>query len=267
MPRGTTRKTKTTRTATICGLIALMLLLSTLIYHQKLNAFKTMVQEQRAEISGLQHELGVTLERLHTVEKELEEHRGSAHREDIEEKYELVRLLDIDPTFVIDLKYATRDNFVGRQVYPDNSAAVLRKSTALKLKTANGIFKQNGYRIKVLDAYRPQHVQYVFWYFMPDIRFVADPLRGSKHNRGASVDITLVDQDGNEIGMGTEFDDFTERAAYDYPGHTETARKNMKYLRDVMEEAGFQGISTEWWHFDDVGWQEYDLLDVGFEGL
>ncbi|SDZ38226.1 D-alanyl-D-alanine dipeptidase [Proteiniborus ethanoligenes] len=181
--------------------------------------------------------------------------------------YELVSLESIDSSFIIELRYATQNNFVKKQVYPRNSKAYLQKETALKLKKANAIFKENGFTIKIWDAYRPLYVQKVFWEYVKDSRYVADPKIGSKHNRGASIDITLVDKDGIELEMPTAFDDFTEKASINYLYHTEVARTNVKFMTRVMEDCGFKGISSEWWHFDDVGWQKYPLLDISFEEL
>ncbi len=252
-------------TTTALIFILFILFFATVTFYQKLVSCKHTIQKQTDDIINLQLQLETALENLHNVEKELEKYMSLVQTEKIEQKYGLVKLIDVDPTFIIDLKYASDDNFVKQQVYPQNADALLRKSTAMKLKSAHEIFKKDGYRIKVFDAYRPQHVQFIFWYFMPDTRFVADPMKGSKHNRGTAVDITLVDEDGKEIEMGTEFDNFTERAAHDHPEHTETALNNMRYLRNVMEEVGFKGISSEWWHFDDVDWREYDLLDISFD--
>jgi D-alanyl-D-alanine dipeptidase len=282
-------KRHTIRNVALICIIALSLYATIYLSFQKQGVYKSAFQKQDAELSDLLDKTDLVLEKLDHVQKALDEtgrlineieessnfesietnniDNESISPETVESESGLVRLLDIDPTLVIDLKYATIDNFVGKQVYPENSIAVLRKGTALKLKKANEIFKKDGYTIKVWDAYRPLHVQQIFWDLVPDSNFVANPKQGSRHNRGASVDITLVDKDGNEIEMGTKFDDFSEKAAYNYPGHTETALKNMKYLRDVMEEAGFKGISSEWWHFDDMDWEEYEVLDIGFNEL
>lgn len=245
-------------------------------------AYKSILEKKELEIKQLQQEISLLNEKndiLHKESYELKNEKDSIlieseekidkteeleKAEKIEKKYGLVKVRDIDSTIIEDLRYATEDNFVKKQVYPHNSIAILRKDTAIKLKNANEIFQKDGYTIKVLDAYRPLHVQYIFWEYSPNTGFVADPKKGSKHNRGAAVDLTLVDKDGNEIEMGTEFDNFTEKAAYNYPGHTEAALRNMKYLRDVMEQVGFKGISNEWWHFDDVDWKNYEVLDISF---
>ena len=129
----------------------------------------------------------------------------------------LVRVYDIDPTIVIDLRYATENNFTGKQVYPV-SVCLLRKETARKLAAANAEFNKDGYRIKIWDAYRPPSVQKIFWELVPDERYVANPAQGgSRHNRGGAVDITLVDKGGREIEMPSDFDDFSEKASVKNP--------------------------------------------------
>lgn len=175
--------------------------------------------------------------------------------------YGLVRVQDIDKDIVIDLRYATENNFTGKKIYPV-SVCLLTRETAEKLKNANREFKKNGYRIKVWDAYRPLYVQQLLWDAVEDHRYVADPKKGSKHNRGTAVDVTLVDKEGKELVMPTGFDDFSNRASRNYSGMSDEARKNMKYLTDVMKRNGFITINSEWWHFDDSNWSNYPLLNV-----
>lgn len=175
----------------------------------------------------------------------------------------LVRVLDIDASVSIDLKYATEDNFTGQRVYPVDAPALLNLETALKLKSANERFEEDGYRIRIWDGYRPRSVQEIFWNLVPDPRYVADPAKGSIHNRGASVDITLEDLQGDALEMPTDYDDFTEKASRNYQGSSEKARENMLYLTRIMEESGFTGLHSEWWHFDDKS-RTYSLLDVDF---
>lgn len=208
----------------------------------------------------------------HEIISSLEEERNSLRKmlQENQEDHELlirrglVRVRDIDASVVSDLRYATMDNFTGKKVYPDNSLPVLRLETALKLKRANERFEKDGYRIKIWDAYRPRSVQEIFWALVPDPKFVADPAKGSVHNRGASVDITLVDLEGNELKMPTDYDDFSEKAARSYRGSQEDALLNMLYLTKIMEESGFKGLSSEWWHFDDVN-SGYPLIEVSFD--
>ncbi len=175
----------------------------------------------------------------------------------------LVRVKDIDGSVVVDLKYATEDNFTHTRVYPSGAKALLRLETALKLKRANERFEKDGYRIKIWDAYRPRSVQEIFWALVPDPKYVADPAKGSVHNRGASVDITLVDSSGKELLMPTAYDDFSEKASRNYAGSDTSARENMKYMEKIMNESGFTGLPSEWWHFDDRS-GSYPLLDVDF---
>lgn len=175
----------------------------------------------------------------------------------------LVRVKDIDASVVVDLKYATDDNFTNTRVYPTDAKALLRLETALKLKRANERFEKDGYRIKIWDAYRPKSVQEIFWALVPDPRYVADPAKGSVHNRGASVDITLVDSNGKELLMPTDYDDFSEKASRSYTGSDASARENMKYMEKIMTESGFTGLPSEWWHFDDKS-GSYPLLDADF---
>lgn len=177
----------------------------------------------------------------------------------------LVLVKDIIPDIEIELKYATEDNFTKTKVYPYD-ICVLQKSTAIKLKKANDELMKMGYRLKIWDAYRPLSVQKIFWELVPDSRYVANPnTGGSKHNRGTAVDVTLVDMNGNELEMPTGFDDFTEKAARSYGNISETARKNVELLTNIMVKNGFTTITTEWWHYNDSDSDRYGVLDVDLE--
>jgi len=185
----------------------------------------------------------------------------------------LVLVNDLDESIVIDLKYATADNFTGQVIYPIEVAAI-KKETGERLVKAQEIFKQDGYRIKLWDAYRPLSAQHVLWEAYPDPRYVIkpqDPPPTSdfrpRHNNGMSVDITLVDKNGNELEMPTGFDDFSEKAAPDYSDLPDVVRQNRDYLIEVMERVGFRVASTEWWHFDDVTGTPGPYLDVPLEAF
>lgn len=177
----------------------------------------------------------------------------------------LVELTSLDPRIEVELRYATTDNFMNRKVYPDNSKALLRAETAIKLVKANAIFEADGYSIKVWDGYRPPEVQEILWEIMPDPKFVADPKKGSNHSRGTAVDITLVDRNGKELAMPTDHDDFTAEAGRSYTGHSEEVKKNLAYLTDVMKRSGFTTINSEWWHYDDSNASGYGLIDASFD--
>lgn len=185
----------------------------------------------------------------------------------------LVLLKDLDDSFIIDLKYATEDNFVKKAVYPAPICAI-RKETGEKLVRANKIFQERGYTIKVWDAYRPLHVQRLFFEAYPDPKFVAKPPEKPitfgfrySHNNGMSVDITLVDENGNELEMPTEFDNFTDRAAASSQDMSEAARKNVDYLIEVMESVGFENYEGEWWHFNDIIEEPSPYLDVPLQSF
>ncbi len=173
-----------------------------------------------------------------------------------------VKITDLDSSIVIDLKYATADNFTHQKVYPTD-IAVLRLKTAQKLVKANGLLKEKGYRIKVWDAYRPVSVQKIFWNLVPDTDFVADPSTGgSIHNRGCAVDVTLADRDGRDVEMPSGFDDFTEKAYRSNSPMSSEAESNLTLLTEAMTASGFMTLDTEWWHFEDVDRDEYENADV-----
>lgn len=176
-----------------------------------------------------------------------------------------VLLTSLDADIVIDLKYATTDNFTKKIIYP-NKVCVLRKTTAKKLVKANTELKKLGYRIKVWDGYRPVYVQQIFWDIVKDNRFVANPKNGgSIHNRGSAVDITLVDKAGKELTMPSKFDDFSSNAYRNNMKMTAEAKKNMQLLTNIMTLNGFTTISTEWWHFEDSDSKEYNNADINLK--
>lgn len=173
----------------------------------------------------------------------------------------LVDLKSFDPTLVIEAKYSTNDNFFGRRIYPENRV-FLEESAARHLKAVQQRLRKRGMGLKVFDGYRPHRVQFRFWELVPDPRYVADPKKGSRHNRGAAVDVTLVDLAGNELPMPTEYDDFTEKAHHDYVRLRPDRRTNRQILRDAMLAEGFEPLATEWWHYDAPGWRELPIFDV-----
>ena len=183
------------------------------------------------------------------------------------EKGNLVRLLDLDKDFIIDLKYATEDNFTGHQIYA-SAECYIDEHTAKLLIKARDLFRKDEYRVKIFDAYRPISAQARFWEVMPDDRYVATPPDMEKltefrptHMNGQCVDVTLTDLEGREIVMPTPFDELTERAALGYPGHFGEGKKNGEYLKRIMEQAGFEAYEGEWWHFYDMQAEEVPYLD------
>ena len=158
----------------------------------------------------------------------------------------------IDDIFV-QLKYSTTDNFTGKVIY-NFSNAYLRYGTVKRLQKVQSALKEKGFRLKIWDAFRPVYAQFVMWEAYPDDDFVADPTTGfSSHSRGNTVDVTVVDKNGNEIPMPTGFDDFEGMIKYDYEAkENEEATKNSNMLKEIMINAGFHPCTTEWWHFRDI---------------
>lgn len=189
-----------------------------------------------------------------------------------ESEYNLIDLSTLDTNLTISLKYATTDNFAGEEFYPKIAKAYLLENTAKKLANANEQLYKLGYRIKVFDAYRPNRYQYLLRSAAEKINpatkgYIANPVTGSNHNRGASVDITLTDLEGHELAMPTGFDFFGPEASIYYDGCTEEEKANRELLGKIMQDNGFRRISSEWWHFDDIDYKNYPILDVDFDEL
>ena len=186
-------------------------------------------------------------------------------KKEIKEINGFVLLTSLDKDIIIDLKYATTNNFTKKIIYPNN-ICVLRKTTASKLVKANTELEKLGYRIKVWDAYRPVYVQQIFWDIVKDSRFVANPKNGgSIHNKGCAVDITLVDKDGKDVKMPSKFDDFSSNAYRSNSKMTNEAKRNMDILTKCMIYNGFTTINTEWWHFEDSDSKNYKIADINLK--
>lgn len=162
---------------------------------------------------------------------------------------DFVLLKSLSSNFVFDMKYATPDNFLKQAVY-ECGDCYLRKSTAEALVKANAEFLKLGYRIKLFDCYRPLAVQKKMWKILPGTHYVANPAKGSKHNRGAAVDLTLVDKDGNELDMGTPFDFFGKEAHHTCTTLPKKVLENRKLLKDILDKYNFKSIYSEWWHYE-----------------
>ncbi|MGB5822217.1 MAG: M15 family metallopeptidase [Saonia sp.] len=160
-----------------------------------------------------------------------------------------VRLVDYSADFLYDLRYATTNNFLKAQVY-DCAECYTRVKTAKALLAANAEFMKKGYKIKFFDCYRPNSVQYKMWAIVPNPQYVANPVKGSIHNKGGAVDISLATFEGRELDMGTDFDFFGKRAHHDYPDLPGNILDNRKLLKETMEKYGFWSIRTEWWHYN-----------------
>lgn len=183
-------------------------------------------------------------------------------------KPDLVALNSVDSRLQLNIRYATADNFSGKAAY-DRAAAFMQRPAALALKAANDQFHAAGYGLVVFDAYRPWQVTRYFWDNFPQHRaFLADPLEGSRHNRGCAVDLGLFDlRTGKPVSMPSDYDEFTERANPNFAGGTADQRAARDLLRAVMASHGFSVYPNEWWHFDFKGWAEYPVLNLSFEDL
>jgi len=160
-----------------------------------------------------------------------------------------VRLADFSDGFAYDLRYATENNFLKEKVY-DCAECYTRVKTAKALIAANSDFHDQGVRIKFFDCYRPNSVQYKMWEIVPNPQYVANPDKGSIHNKGGAVDITLETLEGEELDMGTDFDFFGKRAYHDMTDLPQNILDNRKLLKETMEQHGFWSIRTEWWHYN-----------------
>jgi D-alanyl-D-alanine dipeptidase len=180
------------------------------------------------------------------------------------------QLIDIKkaiPDITLDIRYASSNNFMKRVMYPE-ARAFARKPVVEQLKNIQKALRKKGYGLKIYDAYRPYAITVAFYQQASDKNFVANPAKGSKHNRGCAVDLTLINyKTKKEIPMPTPYDSFEAAAAADYQNLPETERKNRDFLIKTMESHGFRVLNNEWWHFDFIGWQNYELLDIPFKSL
>jgi len=205
------------------------------------------------------------------------------------ERQDLIELIKLDDTFVLDVLYATNNNFTKQILYKD-AKVFLRSAVAHELLKVQQELKSMGLGLKIYDGYRPYHVSVLMWDATKVLlntedeneleKFVGNPYKkGSRHNRGAAVDVTLISlSTGNELIMPTPFDDFTYNASRTFfmdiindsnksNDEVYTRCSNAKLLQDVMMKHNFIGLESEWWHFDISNWQDYDLLDITFEDI
>jgi D-alanyl-D-alanine dipeptidase len=179
---------------------------------------------------------------------------------------DLVDMKEVNPRILVDIKYATEDNFTKKRLY-DSNTCFLRKSVAARLDAVQKELEGMNLGLKVWDCYRPLAVQRIFWAILPDERYVANPEKGSRHNRASAVDLTLVDSNGKDLQMPTGFDDFSPRAGHQYQDLPGQAIRNRELLKGLMEKAGFIPFPDEWWHYDDEKWMQFEIMDVPFQDL
>jgi D-alanyl-D-alanine dipeptidase len=180
---------------------------------------------------------------------------------------ELVEIKKEIPSVVLDITYATAKNIAEKPVYT-MAAAFARKQVVASLKKIQQELNKQGLGLKIFDGYRPYAVTCLFYAALRDTTFVAPPWRGSKHNRGCALDLTVIDlKTGKELDMPSAYDEATERSYQSYDKCSPLQSANRKLLRDVMTANGFQIYPYEWWHFDFVGWEKYEIMDIDFEVL
>jgi zinc D-Ala-D-Ala dipeptidase len=182
----------------------------------------------------------------------------------------MLELRSVSPNIVYDLRYASTNNFMKKRMYPaKTSQTFLRAPAAHALAKVQQQLNEKGYGLKIFDAYRPYSVTVAFWEPIKDERYVANPAKGSGHNRGLAVDLTVIDiKTGKELDMGTGFDNFTDTAHHAFtknlPAEVQRART---LLRDAMETNGFTAMETEWWHYYWTNDKNYEVLDIPFKKL
>ena len=184
-------------------------------------------------------------------------------------KPDLVDLATLDPRVKFDIRYASDANFLGVPVYK-TARAFLQRPAAEALKRAQDKLADKGFGLLIHDGYRPGRVTWIFWEAPPPRyrEFVADPARGSRHNRGCAVDLSLYDlKTGRPLEMPSGYDEFSPRAYSDFPGATPAQAARRAALRDAMEAEGFLRLPEEWWHFDYKDWRKYPIQNAAFEDL
>lgn len=182
---------------------------------------------------------------------------------------QLVELIKVAPQVRLDVRYASKNNFMGQVLYPQ-ARIFVRPEVGEALKRVQHRVDRRGFQLLVFDGYRPWRVTKMMWDKTPPEKrdFVADPAKGSRHNRGGAVDLSLWDtKRGKPVEMPSGYDDFSPRAAFNFSGGTSRSRANRDFLRHCMEAEGFQVYPEEWWHFDYKGWKDFPLLDYSFDEL
>lgn len=182
---------------------------------------------------------------------------------------QMLEMKSLLPDLFYDLRYASLNNFMKRCMYPKGtSVCFLRRDALLALKKVQETLALKGYGLKIFDGYRPYAVTVKFWELVKDERYVANPAKGSGHNRGISVDLTIIElSNGKELDMGTGFDNFTDSAHHSFRSLPENILQNRFLLRQTMEKAGFKALETEWWHYSLPNSSDYELLDLPFKKL
>ena len=181
---------------------------------------------------------------------------------------QMVDLKQRMPNIVLDLRYAGSNNFMKEKLYPVITTTYLRKAATDSLFKIQKQLKEMGLGLKIFDAYRPYSVTEKMWLPVQDDRYAADPKKGSGHNRGVAVDLTLIySATGEALNMGTDFDNFTDTAHHAFTNLPEDILQNRLLLKKIMEQHGFKALDTEWWHYSLPNAKDFELLDIDFKKL
>jgi zinc D-Ala-D-Ala dipeptidase len=180
----------------------------------------------------------------------------------------MIEIKQLVPNISYDLRYATKNNFTHRKLYSNGKETFVRLPVARALQNVQNDLEADGYGLKIFDAYRPFHVTEDMWNLIHDERYVANPSKGSGHNRGLAVDVTVIRlNDKSELDMGTGFDNFTDSAHQSFINLPEEVLSNRKLLKEAMEKNGFKSLETEWWHYSWANDRNYEVLDIDFRKL
>lgn len=191
------------------------------------------------------------------------------HSYELDSTKKLLELKKIIPGIQYDLRYATAHNFMKRRMYPVNTNnTFLRSLPARALQSVQQELSEKGLGLKIFDAYRPYSVTVKFWELVKDERYVADPKKGSGHNRGLAIDLTIVNlKSGAELDMGTGFDNFSDSAHHSFTQLPAAVMQNRQLLKEIMQKHGFNLFETEWWHYSWPNDRNYEVMDIDFKKL
>ncbi len=179
--------------------------------------------------------------------------------------YTMVEIKSSMPSLQYDLRYATAHNFTGQPLYKQGNMTFLRRPAATALQGVQAALNQQGLGLKIFDAYRPYSTTRKMWELIQDERYVANPAKGSGHNRGLAVDVTIIElASGKELNMGTGFDHFSDTAHHSFKNLDPSILQNRNLLKQTMEAAGFKALETEWWHYSWPNDRAYEVLDLDF---
>jgi len=197
--------------------------------------------------------------------KDPETYRKQVNTDSMQKMIEIKAFI---PNIIYDLRYSTKNNFTHTKLYKNDDVTFLRLPVAVALQKVEKELNEKGYGLKVFDAYRPYAVTKKMWDLIHDERYVADPSKGSGHNRGLSIDLTIIIlKDGTELNMGTGFDNFTDTAHHIFTDLPVMVLQNRNVLKQMMEKYGFKALETEWWHYSWPNDRNYEVLDLDFKKL